>query len=175
MSRRRAVAAALAAAALALVGWVASAATARTHANVKLTVSLFGDFGYHDLYKAYEKAHPGVTIKEAIQDYGTHHTQLAQHLATGAGAADVEAVEVGFIAQFANQPDKFADLNQFGAGARKSLYLPWKWQQAVAPNGAVVGLGTDVGSLAICYRKDIFQKAGLPSDRVSVSKMWPTW
>src|SRR3954454_4066438 len=174
MSRKTA-AATLLAACLTVVGWAASTAAAKSHDDVTLTVSLFGDFGYHDLYKAYEKAHPGVTIKEQIQDYGTHHTQLAQHLATGAGASDVEAVEVGFIAQFANQPDKFADLNQFGAGARKSLYLPWKWQQAVAPNGAVVGLGTDVGSLAICYRKDLFQQAGLPSNRVAVSKLWPSW
>ena len=66
----------------------------------RLRVSLFGDFGYHDLYKQYEAAHPGVTIKEEIQSYADHHTQLAQHLATGAGAADVEAIEVGFIPLF---------------------------------------------------------------------------
>lgn len=175
MSRRSTAAAALVAAALAAVGWVATTASARPHADVTLTVSLFGDFGYHDLYKQYEKAHPGVTIKEAIQDYGTHHTQLAQHLATGAGAADVEAVEVGFIAQFAAQPDKFVDLRKYGASALKSRWLPWKWDQAVAPNGSVIGLGTDVGSLAICYRKDLFQQAGLPADRASVSKLWPSW
>lgn len=175
MSRSRTLAAAVLAVALTAVGWVASTASARPHADVTLTVSLFGDFGYHDLYKQYEKAHPGVTIKEQIQDYGTHHTQLAQHLATGAGAADVEAIEVGFIAQFANQPDKFVDLKQYGAAALKNRWLPWKWDQALAPNGAVVGLGTDVGSLAICYRKDLFQQAGLPSDRVSVSKLWPNW
>ena len=39
----------------------------------------------------------------------------------------------------------------------------------------MVGLGTDVGSLAICYRKDLFAKAGLPTNRVAVSKLWPTW
>ena len=71
-----------------------------SHENVTLRVNLFGDFGYHDLYKQFEKAHPGVTIKEDIEDYATHHTNLAKHLATGAGADDVEAIEVGFIAQF---------------------------------------------------------------------------
>ena len=83
--------------------------------DVTLRVSLFGDFGYHDLYKQYEAAHPGVTIKEEIQDYGDHHTQLAQHIATGAGAADVEAIEVGFIPQFTAQPQNFVDLRQYGA------------------------------------------------------------
>src|SRR4051812_23324124 len=161
-------------AAVATVGLIATTASAKPH-DVTLRVSLFDDFGYHDLYKAYEAAHPGVTIKEEIQDYGTHHTQLAQHIATGAGAADVEAIEVGFIPQFTPQPQNFVDLRAYGATAAKALYLPWKYQQAVGKGGAVIGLGTDVGSLAICYRKDLFAKAGLPTNRVAVSKLWPTW
>ena len=86
----------------------------------RLRVSLFGDFGYHDLYKQYEAAHPGVTIKESIQSYADHHTQLAQHLATGAGAADVEAIEVGFIPLYTAQPQNFVDLAQVRRDALKS-------------------------------------------------------
>jgi cellobiose transport system substrate-binding protein len=156
------------------VGLVATTASAKSD-DVTLTISLFGDFGYHDLYKKYEQAHPGVTIQESIQDFGTHHTQLAQRIAVGAGAADIEAIEVGYIPQFTPQPQNFVDLRQHGASQLKKLYLPWKWAQAVGKGGAVVGLGTDVGSLAICYRKDMFQKAGLPTNRVAVSKLWPTW
>jgi cellobiose transport system substrate-binding protein len=156
------------------IGMVASTASAKTH-DVTLTVSLFGDFGYHDLYTQYEAAHPGVTIKEVIQSYGDHHTQLAQHVATGAGAADVEAIEVGFIPQFTAQPQNFVDLRKYGADAIKSRWLPWKYAQAVGKGGAVIGLGTDVGSLAICYRTDLFKKAGLPTAPAQVSKLWPTW
>ena len=157
------------------VGYVATTATAKSHADVTLRVSLFGDFGYHDLYKQFEAAHPGVTIKEELQAYPDHHSALAQHVATGAGAADVEAIEVGFIAQFTAAPQNFVDLREFGASGVKSRWLPWKYAQAVARNGAVIGLGTDVGSLAICYRKDLFARAGLPSQRDAVSKLWPTW
>jgi cellobiose transport system substrate-binding protein len=157
------------------VGLVATTASARSRDDVTLRVSLFGDFGYHDLYKQYEAAHPGVTIKEEIQDYGTHHTQLAQRIATSAGAADVEAIEVGFIPQFTAIAQNFVDLRKYGADGIKSRWLPWKYQQAVGKGGAVVGLGTDVGSLAICYRKDLFAKAGLPTNRAAVSKLWPTW
>jgi cellobiose transport system substrate-binding protein len=174
-TRRTAVVATLVVAALALVGYAATTAAGKSNEDVTLTISLFGDFGYHDLYKKYEAAHPGVTIKEAIQDYPTHHSNLAKHLATKAGAADVEAIEVGFIAQFKAQPQNFVNLRQYGAGAIKSRWLPWKWAQALGPKGEVVGLGTDVGSLAICYRRDLFQKAGLPTNRVDVSKLWPTW
>ena len=102
-----------------------------------LRVSLFGDFGYHDLYKKFEAAHPGITIKEDIQTYPDHHANLAKHLATGAGADDIEAIEVGFIAQFAAQPQNFVDLRQYGAAGLKSRYLPWKWSQGTARNGSV--------------------------------------
>src|SRR4029077_8150469 len=94
---------------------------------------------------------------------------------TGAGAADVEAIEVGSIPLYTAQPQNLVDLRKYGADAIKSRWLPWKYQQAVGKGGAVVGLGTDVGSLAVCYRKDLFAKAGLPTNRVAVSKMWPTW
>jgi len=173
--RRSAFAATLVVAALAVVGYAATTAAGKSNEDVTLTISLFGDFGYHDLYKQYEAAHPGVTIKEAIQDYPTHHANLAKNLATNAGAADVEAIEVGFIAQFKSQPQNFVNLRDYGAGALKSRWLPWKWSQGLGSKGEIVGLGTDVGSLAICYRRDLFQKAGLPTNRVDVSKLWPTW
>jgi cellobiose transport system substrate-binding protein len=173
--RRTALAAALVVAAIAVVGYAATTAAGKSNEDVTLTVSLFGDFGYHDLYKKYEAAHPGVTIKESIQDFAVHHSNLAKSIATNAGAADVEAIEVGFIAQFKAQPQNFVNMRQYGAGAIKNRWLPWKWQQALGAKGEVVGLGTDVGSLAICYRRDLFQKAGLPTNRVNVSKLWPTW
>jgi cellobiose transport system substrate-binding protein len=171
--RRKSLAVLLVAAAV-CVGWAASTAGAKS-ADVTLTVNLFGDFGYHDLYKQFEASHPGITIKESIASYADHHSNLTKHLATGAGAADVEAIEVGFISQFKAQPQYFVDLRQYGASSMKNQWLPWKWDQAVAPNGAVIGLGTDVGSLAICYRRDLLRKAGLPSSRAAVSKLWPTW
>jgi len=175
--RRRATALATVVVTLGLVATavVASTASGGRQDTVTLRVGLFGDFGYHDLYAQYMRAHPNVEIKEEIQDYGTHHTQLAQRLATGAGAADIEAVEVGFIPQFTAIPSKFVDLRQYGATGLKGRWLPWKYQQAVARSGQVIGLGTDVGSLAICYRKDLFKKAGLPTNRDQVSKLWPTW
>jgi cellobiose transport system substrate-binding protein len=168
------VAVLLAAAAIAS-GLAATGASASRHAGITLTIDVFGDFGYHDLYAQYEASHPGITIKEDSQDYAPHHTALAQHLATGAGADDIEAIEVGYIAQYAAQPQDFVDLRQYGASALESRYPAWKWEQAVARNKAVIGLGTDVGSLGICYRTDLFKKAGLPTSPAKVGAMWPTW
>ena len=97
-------------------GAVAGTAGARPSEDVTLRIALFGDFGYHDLYKKFEAAHPGVKIKEEIKSYPDHHSSLAKQLATGAGAADVAAVEVGFISQFKAQPQHFNNLREFGAG-----------------------------------------------------------
>jgi cellobiose transport system substrate-binding protein len=157
-----------------VAGYVASTASARSRATT-LRVSLFGDFGYHDLYRQFEASHPGITIKEDIQSYPDHHSNLAKHLATNAGADDVEAIEVGFIAQFKAQPQYFYNLNGYGAKALQKRWLTWKWRQSLARNGAQIGLGTDVGSLAICYRTDLFRRAGLPTKPAAVSKLWPTW
>jgi len=154
---------------------VASTASGSSQDKITLRVGLFGDFGYHDLYKKYEASHPNIDIKEDVQSYPDHHANLAKHLAVGSGADDIESIEVGFIANFKSQPSNFVNMNKLGVKKLKNQWLDWKWRQSVAPNGAQIGLGTDVGSLAICYRRDLFKKAGLPTSRAAVSKLWPTW
>jgi cellobiose transport system substrate-binding protein len=140
-----------------------------------LRIAVFGDFGYRDLYARFERAHPGVKIKEEVRGYGGHHALLLKQLEAGTGAADVEAIEVGYIARVDAVPQQFVDLRRHGAAKLRRSYLPWKWDQAVAQNGAVIGLGTDVGGLGMCYRRDDFSRAGLPTDREAVARLWPTW
>lgn len=141
-----------------------------------LTVGLFGDFGFGPLYEEYMQMHPEIRIEERIAEFADHHTNLTQRLATGSGAADIEAVEVGFISQFTAVPDRFHNLLDLGAGDLEGRWLDWKWQQALSADGsALIGLGTDVGSMAMCYRTDLFEAAGLPTDRDQVSALWPTW
>jgi cellobiose transport system substrate-binding protein len=174
--RGRLVLVAAVVAVLAIVsGLSVKGASAAKRSGITLTIDVFGDFGYHDLYAQYEASHPGITIKEDTEDYAPHHTALAQHLATGAGADDIEAIEVGFIANYTTQPRYFVDLRKYGAKGLKKRYPTWKWNQAVAHNHSVIGLGTDVGSLGICYRKDLFKKAGLPTTPAKLGKLWKTW
>jgi cellobiose transport system substrate-binding protein len=160
---------------LAITAMTASTASGSKRDKITIRVGLFGDFGYHDLYAKYEASHPNIDIKEDVQSYPDHHANLAKHLAVGSGTDDIESIEVGFIAQFKSKPNLFVDLNKLGAKKLQKQWLTWKWRQSLAPNGAQIGLGTDVGSLAICYRRDLFRKAGLPSGRAAVSKLWPTW
>ncbi|GAA2288543.1 ABC transporter substrate-binding protein [Nonomuraea roseoviolacea subsp. roseoviolacea] len=144
--------------------------------KIKLTVGLFGDFGFKPLYEEYRKTHPNIEITENVTQFNDHHNNLVKRLATNAGADDIEAVEVGYISTFTAQPAKFYDLKQYGLDKRQGEYLDWKWQQGLSKQGGqLLGLGTDVGGLAMCYRKDLFAKAGLPTDRTEVAALWPTW
>jgi cellobiose transport system substrate-binding protein len=144
--------------------------------NVRLVVNTFGNFGYKDLYKRYQQQHPNVQIVENVTEYNQHHQQLATRLAAGSGAGDVVAIDEGFIVQFRSQPQNFANLLDYGAGELKDRWLPWKWEQSLSPDGkAQIGLGTDVGGMAMCYRTDLFEQAGLPTDRAEVSRLWPDW
>ncbi|MFC3452723.1 ABC transporter substrate-binding protein [Amycolatopsis speibonae] len=142
-----------------------------------LVVKTFGQFGYDGLYKEYEAAHPGVTIKEEnIGKLGDYTPKLQQWMAAGSGAGDVVALEEGIISQYIAKPDKFVNLLDHGAGPLEQDFLSWKWKQALTADGkSLIGLGTDIGAQGVCYRTDLFAKAGLPTDRDQVSALWPTW
>jgi cellobiose transport system substrate-binding protein len=141
-----------------------------------LTVNFWGDMGLDALKAQYEKDHPNVKIVLNSGEYNAQHEDLQKKLVAGTGAPDISAVDEGFMVQFRGQADKFVNLLDKGAGSYESKYLSWKWQQSMSPDGkAQIGLGTDVGGLAMCYRSDLFKKAGLPTDRDAVSALWKSW
>src|SRR5258706_4307477 len=101
-------------AATSLAGCGSSAGTDNPNEPITLTINLFGDFGYKDLYTQYQTAHPNITIKENVTDYGTHHQNLQAHLLAGAGTADIEAIEIGQVAGFQPQAAKFVNDLDYG-------------------------------------------------------------
>lgn len=164
---------------IAILGLLATACGSGSSAGgssdpVTLTIGVFGDSFTPDLYKAYEAAHPGIKIKEVRADYGTHHNNLQAHVTAGAGAADVELIEIGQISGFLGQPDKFVNFNNEGVAT--STWTQAKLRQTTTADGKnLIGLPTDTGGLAICYRQDLFSAAGLPTDPAKVSALFPTW
>ena len=131
--------------------------------KVTLKVSYWGNFGLKELEPVYEAANPNIDIVLDEGDYNEQHENLQKFLVAGSGAADIAAIDEGFTESFRAQADKFVNLNDMGADQYKDKYLEWKWNQVTSPDGeSVIGLGTDVGGMAMCYRKDLFEKAGLP-------------
>lgn len=170
---------ALAGALLAACGGSSDETSDSTGGKMTITVDLFGSFGYKEagLYAAYEKANPGVTIKQTdTEDEADYWKSLQTRLAGGGGLADVQGIEVGRIASVTQQQsDKFEDLKKYGADELRSKFAQAKRAAATGKNGEVLGLGTDVGPEAMCYRTDLFKKAGLPTDREQLARKWSTW
>ena len=157
------------------------AATGATQSDeeVTLKVGLFGTFGFKEagLYDEYMRLHPNVTIEETSIEFEQDYYQALQtHLAGGAGLSDIQGIEVARIAEVTQtQPDKWVDLNEFGAEDLADNFFPWKWEAGRTADGATLGLGTDTGPQAICYRTDLFEQAGLPTDRDELSALWEDW
>jgi cellobiose transport system substrate-binding protein len=183
-SRRRASAvAALLAAALLLAacGGSGSASSGGSAGDGKVTikVGLFGTFGYKEagLFDEYTKLHPNITIDYAsVEQEANYWSGLKTKLAAGGGLADVQGFEVGRSAEVTSgQPALWTDLRAYAADQLQNKFYPFKWSGGTTSDGKVLGLGTDIGPMAMCYRKDLLGKAGLPTDRDALGKAWATW
>ncbi len=118
--------------------------------TIALTVNVFGNFGYEELYKEFEASHPGVTITErgSGSDLSNYTPALTRNLATGSGAGDVVALEEGIMIQFKEKAQNFVDLGQYGGNEDKANFLPWKFEGGRSADGQkLIGLGTDVGRM----------------------------
>jgi len=157
-----------------------SSAAQDPNAKVTLTVGLFGTFGFKEagLYDEYMKQHPNVTIKEDdVEQSADYWTRLKTRLASGSGLDDVQGIEIGFVSDVVqNHASQFVDFASLPEGnTLKSSFYDWKWQQATTSDGKTLGLGTDTGPEAICYRPDLLKAAGLPSDGATLATKWASW
>lgn len=136
-------------------------------------------------------AFSGINEKASVADYTKQHknihvkltevgssTETAQALTTalaGGKVPDLVLIQGDDLPKFVAQPQNFVDLRTLGADKIKGDYLNWIISQSTAKDGTIIGIPTDVGGMAIAYRKDLFAAAGLPTDPTEVGKLWPTW
>lgn len=110
----------------------------------------------------FKETHPDVEFQ--FEEMGTEqiYTKLATTLNTGKGLADVILLEGEQVSGYASKyPDGFADLSDI---VNKDDYLPVKMGE-VTVNDKVVGFPWDAGPVALFYRTDYFEQAGVnPED-----------
>lgn len=142
---------------------------AKSDGTITLTVATFNEFGYEGLFEEYMAAHPNIKIEHRKAATTTEaRDNLNTRLAAGSGLADIEGVEGGWLPELMQYPDKFVDLTSPEVADR---WLEWKTKPATDKDGRLLGYGTDAGPVAVCYRSDLFAKAGLPTDRAEVAKL----
>nr|WP_037367870.1 extracellular solute-binding protein [Amycolatopsis orientalis] len=152
-------------------------AAAGPNEHVELTLATFTEFGYEALIPEYERLHPNIKITHRKTGQGGPYAQdMMTKLAAGSGLADVQAVEEGHLSDILSKSSKFNDLSQIGpSDVTPDRWLSWKYDAGKDKNGKLIGYGTDIGPLAMCYRKDLLAAAGLPSDPESVKPLFATW
>ena len=141
--------------------------------KIKLTVATFNEFGYEGLIEEYNAMQDEVVVEQ--KKAGTaneHQDNLYTKLAAGSGLSDIEAIEVDWLAALMQESDAFVDLSDPEVEGR---WLDWKTEAATDRRRPLIGYGTDIGPEGICYRADLFEKAGLPTDREEVAGLFGTW
>ena len=149
-------------------------ATGLAHAQDKttITVGVFPDLD--SVVKAalpgFNKLYPNIEIKINSLAYADHHNALTTALSTGKGANDVEAIDFGYVAKFA-EGNGMTDLSKapYNAGAYKNQFLSFTFPQATTQDGRIVGMPTDIGPGSMFFRTDLLSKAGVRPAQMNAS------
>ena len=123
----------------------------------------------------YEAAHPEIQIELAEVGGSAETAQALTTALAGGEVPDLVLIQGDDLPRFVEQPQNFHDLREFGADSIQGDYLDWVISQSIAAEGQILGIPTDVGGMAVAYRTDLFEEAGLPTDREEVGELWPTW
>jgi cellobiose transport system substrate-binding protein len=145
-------------------------------AQDEVTLDLWnvGATGLEELVTQYDEGDPAVAVQHLSRGIDEHHEALLSALATG-DVPDIAAIDVSYGSLFEANPENFVDLRTLGAEALEADYVPWRWAQGVVADGRIIGIPTDLGAIAMCYRTDLLEAAGLPTAPDELAALWPDW
>lgn len=109
----------------------------------------------------FEKANEGTTVNVVDVGYDNAYDKMAVGFQAGTGLPDVVTIETeqsaGYITQF---PKGMLDLSPV-LGDQESDFDPFKWAAGSDKNGALRIAPWDSGTVALYYRTDIIEEAGV--------------
>src|SRR5690606_14465204 len=139
--------------------------------QITLSITTFGTMGVDANYEQYMKDNPNITIEATnLEGGGAARDDAYAKIAANTGLSDIVAIEEGWLGTIAEVSDAFVDLRDYGIEDVKDSWLDWKYEQGTTTDGQVIGAGLDIGPQGLCYRGDLFEAAGLPSDRDEVAE-----
>jgi lactose/L-arabinose transport system substrate-binding protein len=108
--------------------------------------------------KDFAAAYPKITLKYVVAAPADTYRNLQLAVSAGSGAPDISVVEDSHLAQLV-ELGALADITD-----KVAPYVPlmnaYKWQQAQA-DGRYYAMPWDSGPVAVYYRRDVFDKAGV--------------
>jgi cellobiose transport system substrate-binding protein len=139
-----------------------------------LVVHAYGNPGISGAIRRFEASHPGLHVTiDNVQDQDEYDQTLPAALRSGT-AGDVVALSQETVNAAVARPDDWADLNKLISNANEDI-VRWAYQQGRSASGKLIALPYQTGGLAVCFRQDLFQAAGLPTDGDDVAARWSTW
>lgn len=153
---------------LLILALLASSAFAQT----TLTVGVFEPLHLHieRMVERWNAQYPDVQLEIRGLGYGDHHDALVAQLATGSGAPDVVAIEIGYIARFiADGGLRDLSAEPFNADQYEERFVPYAWSQARSNDGRQIALPTDIGPGVMWFRRDHLEASGWTIDQVTES------
>lgn len=143
-----------------------------TLAQTQITIGVFEPLNEHidRVLPQFNEMHPDIEVEVRTLGYTDHHDLLVTNLATGSGAADVVAIEIGYIARFVADGG-LVDLSQapFSADRYEDLFVDYAWLQARTPDGRQIAMPTDIAPGVMYYRRDHLETAGWDIEDVAAS------
>lgn len=121
------------------------------------------------------KAIPGTNSRlETDKIGGNFDVKLRTGLAGRAYIPDVSGLNSNVATYFPIE-DQFIDMNDLGAEKYRNDYLDWKLQLGVTSSDRLCFWPMDTGPTALWYRRDVFEKAGLPGEPEGVTEQMSDW
>ncbi|WP_298991251.1 ABC transporter substrate-binding protein [uncultured Pseudokineococcus sp.] len=155
--------------------------TADPNEEVTIVVDSFGGIfaNYEEagLLDQYREEHPNVTIEfSEVQQEPDYWTALGTKLNSGSGLADIQPIEISRAALVTSQQqDTWLDVNDTEFADQLEEETEAAVSNITTEDGAVLGFPTDAGPMAICYRTDKMEAAGLPSDSEELAAQVTDW
>lgn len=150
--------------------------TAGGGAKDTITITTFGNFGYDGLIKKWnaDPKSPFLVKPTVIAQWDDWKKTLTSELQAGTGLTDIVAIEGDSMPEFlaSGVSDQFVDMSDPSLANR---WIGYKYAAGKTSDGKLIGLPTDAGPEGMCYRQDLMQKAGLPTDKASIDKDFSTW
>ena len=138
-----------------------------------LTITTFGEFGYDELIEEWNAENPDVQVEQTkVSLWDDWKNELNTLLQAGSGSPTSSRSRATSCPRSSPHPT-------VGSTCRRTRSRAAGWSSSRTPrrptDGALLGYATDAGPEAICYRADLFEDAGLPSDRAEVAALMTTW
>ena len=137
--------------------------------TTKISIGLFEPLNEHvvRVLPKFNELHPDIEVEVRTLGFADHHNTLVTALAVGEGAADVVAIELGFIARFVAEGG-LVDLTQppFNANELEELFVGYSWLQSRTADGRQVALPTDIAPGVMFFRRDHLATVGANIDEV---------